>query len=669
MFKRFTLMLMASILVSGTPQPERWSLLSSGTKKGTLVMTPTGKSALKLHATSSLRGWVDDLEGVLVRDGNGLPTRFSVQGTQWSVAGYREMFRSERGRAKWSMKGESRKDVPVGGFYLPNATSLLNMSLFWMAETSLVRQGSPLPIISGGQATFSEPRFLDLTFDGKPIRVKQQVVAGLDLVPVYLWSEADGRPLAAMNTYDFMIRDGKEALTAQLEEAAAKDLRERMHALGVSARLDLGSTYALTHVDVFDPHTNSRKPDQTVVVEKGRILAVGPFASIQVPEGARSWPLPGKTLLPGLWDTHFHINTQTDGLIALASGSVCVFSPGDDPRKGPALRKAWDQGLEAGPWATSALLLDGPGPNTAQKAVVVDSREEVLTALVKAHAEGYFGIKIYGSLRKDLVPFIIQESRKQGFWVSGHVPAGYTIQDLVALGFREANHVNFAMLGLWPDVKEKTNGMARFSTIAERAHVLDLKGPAVQELLACFRQHGTVVDPTLVVFKALLDHAPGTPDANYGSLYERLPALVQRNVRMTEDLAENPQDRKRNRASFQKVLGFIRELYGAGVPIVPGTDNESTFSIAREMAMYVEAGIPAPEVLHLATLGTAKVFGQDMETGSIEAGKRADFVLVEGDPTQDIRNLERMVWVSKGGTVYDREKLLEGFGLSSRTAP
>jgi len=69
-------------------------------------------------------------------------------------------------------------------------------------------------------------------------------------------------------------------------------------------------------------------------------------------------------------------------------------------------------------------------------------------------------------------------------------------------------------------------------------------------------------------------------------------------------------------------------------------------------------------VLALATFGTAKVFGQDKETGSLEVGKRADFVLVEGDPAQDIRNLERMVWVSKGGTVYDREKLLEGFGLA-----
>jgi len=430
--------------------------------------------------------------------------------------------------------------------------------------------------------------------------------------------------------------------------------------------LDFGNAYALTHVDVFDPNTLSRKLDQTVIVEGGRIRAIGPSIDTPLPEGMRTLPCPGRTLLPGLWDSHYHIMIQMDGLQCLASGTVSVYSPGDDPRKGPALRKDWDQGKEDGPWTTSALLLDGPGPNTAQVAVVVDSREEVLKALEKARAEGYFGIKLYGSIKKDLVPFIIQEGRKQGFWVSGHVPAGYTIQDLVGLGFQEANHIYFAMLGLWPDVKEKTNGMARFTTIAERAHALDLKGQEMQDLLACFKKNGTVVDPTAVVIKQLLDHTPGTPDSTYGRLFDRLPAVVRRAALLNPDLAENPKERKRNQASMKKVLGFIRELYEAGIPLVPGTDNYPPFALTQELALYVEAGIPASEVLAMATLRTAKIFGQDKETGSIEVGKRADFVLVEGDPTQDIRNLERMVWVSKGGTVYDREKLLEGLGLSPR---
>jgi len=568
--------------------------------------------------------------------------------------------------ASWSLPGETRDGIKARGFYLPSAINVQAASLLWMAETDEIRRGGSLSIISGGQVTASESVPLVLSVNGKALRLRQQALLGLGYAPYYLWRTEDGRPLAAMTGWDIAIQESQESLAGALEEAAEKDLRARMHALGISSQVALGATYALTHVDVFDPNTLTRKLDQTVVVAEGRIRQVGSSAGVSLPEGMRTVACPGKTLLPGLWDSHSHIGTQTDGLIALASGSVCIYSPGDDPRKGLALRQAWDRGDEAGPWATSALLLDGPGANAAQGSVIVDSREDVLKALEKARREGYFGIKIYGSLKKELVPFIIQEGRKQGFWLSGHVPAGYTIQDLVGLGFQEANHIYFAMLGLWPDVQDKTNGMARFTTIAERAQALDLKGTEVRDLIACFKKHGTVVDPTAVVLKQMLDHTPGTRDSIYGGLFERLPALARRAALLNPDLAANPQERTRNQASMRKVLGFIRELHEAGVPVVPGTDNFAPCALAQELILYVEAGIPAPEVLSMATIKAARTFGQDKETGTIEAGKRADFVLVEGDPTQDIRALERMAWVSRGGKVYDREKILEGFGISPR---
>lgn len=643
---------------------ERWTLLSSGAAKGEMVITPTGNRAYTLHQTYDIRGIKDDLRGHLRLDSRGFPSAFEATGTLQSVAGYQETFSATNGLVTWSQPGESRKGVRTAGFYLPSPVNMLPVGLLWMAETKAIRSGGSLPLATGGSVSATPSRPLEIQVDGRMIRLTQQALLGLDLCPFYLWRDEKGHLLGAMTKWDMAIRRGQEALATALEKAAGEDLRQRMLNIGASARLDFGFTYALTQVDIFDPSTRAIRRNQTVLVEGGRIKAVGAAEAIDLPQGVKAHPCTGRTLLPGLWDAHYHIGVPTDGVQALANGTVCIYSPGDDPRFGPSLRKAWDQGLEAGPWCTSALLLDGPGPNTAQIATVVDSREEALKALEKARRDGYFGIKLYGSLKRDLVPYLIEEGRRQGFWVSGHVPAGFTIQDLVGQGFREANHIYFAMLGLWPDVKDKTNGMARFTTIAERAKDLDLKGKSVQDLIACFKENGTVVDPTMVVLQDLIAHEPGTPHAGFGRLFDRLPAIKLRSALLNPDLAENPADRARDQASFRKVQGFVRELHEAGVPLVPGTDNFPEFSLAQELILYVEAGIPTAEVLALATLGTAKVFGQDKVTGSLEAGKRADFVLVEGDPVQDIRNVERMVWVAKGGTVYDREKLLEGLGLA-----
>lgn len=664
--RTFSILALACGELIGAPPTERWSLLCSGEIRGTLVMTPTGKGSYRLRENYALRGFTDDLRGELKVDAEGVPTRFAINGTLQSMGGYREFFQMTHGQAAWSLAGENRRGVRRRGFYLPNATTFLPFGLVWMGNTAKLRHGGNLPIVTGGEVRASGITPLNLKVGGRTITVQQQTLTGLGLSPFYLWRDDRGEPLAALALTDMAIRKGQEGLATALEQAAGEDLKQRIQVMGASARIDMASTFALTQVDLFDPGSRTVKRNQTVLVDGGRIKAVGAPETVLLPDGVKVLPLAGKTLVPGLWDSHFHIGIPMDGLQALASGAVCVYSPGDDPRIGPDRRKEWDQGREVGPWCLSAMLLDGSGPNSAQVATVVDSREEALKAFEKAHADGYFGIKLYGSLKKEMVPFLIEEGRKQGFWVSGHVPAGYTIQDLVGLGFREANHIYFAMLGLWPDVKDKTNGMARFTTIGERALDLDLKGKAVRDLIGCFKANGTVIDPTAVVLQELLDHEPGTPHLGFGSLFDRLPAVRRRAAFLNPDLADKPTERARNKASFRKVLGFIRELHEAGVPVVPGTDNYPEFSLAQELTLYVEGGIPASDVLALATIGAAKVFGQDKETGSIEVGKRADFVLVEGDPVQDIRNLERMVWVSKGGTVYDREKLLEGFGLSPK---
>lgn len=104
---------------------------------------------------------------------------------------------------------------------------------------------------------------------------------------------------------------------------------------------------------------------------------------------------------------------------------------------------------------------------------------------------------------------------------------------------------------------------------------------------------------------------------------------------------------------FDNVLDIVRQMHEAGVPVLPGSDMLPGVAVHRELELYVQAGVPASEALTLATLGAARIMGMDNELGSIEPGKLGDLILVDGDPTADIGDLRRVVFVVKEGRVYD----------------
>jgi imidazolonepropionase-like amidohydrolase len=111
------------------------------------------------------------------------------------------------------------------------------------------------------------------------------------------------------------------------------------------------------------------------------------------------------------------------------------------------------------------------------------------------------------------------------------------------------------------------------------------------------------------------------------------------------------------------MLSFLKQLYDAGIPIVAGTDAFPGFALHRELELYVAAGIPAPRVLSMATLGAARVMKRDAEFGTVAPGKLADLIVVDGDPAQRISDIRRVALVMKGGTIYDPAPMYEAIGI------
>ena len=245
--------------------------------------------------------------------------------------------------------------------------------------------------------------------------------------------------------------------------------------------------------------------------------------------------------------------------------------------------------------------------------------------------------------------------------MSGHIPAGLTASDAVKLGYDEIQHANFLVLNFMPDVKE-TRTPARFIEPARRTGDLDLGSPEVRQFIQLLRDRHVTLDPTLSVFESMFLDRPGVMAVGFRTVADRLPVQIRRGV-LAGNLPMPPGMDEKYRASWKKMLAFIRELYLAGIPIEAGTDSMAGFSLHRELEIDAEAGIPAPEVLRLATLGAARIMGFESQLGSVRPGKLADVVLIDGDPAARISDVRKAVVTVKDGLVYRPAELYGELGV------
>jgi imidazolonepropionase-like amidohydrolase len=150
--------------------------------------------------------------------------------------------------------------------------------------------------------------------------------------------------------------------------------------------------------------------------------------------------------------------------------------------------------------------------------------------------------------------------------------------------------------------------------------------------------------------------------AGFARVADRVPAQVRRGFLYGGNAVPEGMD-QRYKDSFRQMLKMLKTFYDAGIPIVAGTDSLAGFSLHRELVLYVDAGIPAPKVLQLATLGAARVMKRDQELGSVAPGKLADVILVDGDPARQISDIYRVKTVVKDGVVYQVADLDRALGV------
>jgi imidazolonepropionase-like amidohydrolase len=604
------------------------------------------------------------LASLLTLGADGAALRFLVWGSTSRATRIDDSVSVAGGRVTIDHGGKSRSEpVPPLYFVAAGYSPVAVTEELWKYWSKHGRPAS-IPMYPNGVAVEIARRGEDEVTDddGKKQTLVRYAVAGLGWGRETVWIDAQGR-LAALKAVDAEFdhfeatRRGYSDVLPGLVASAARDGLAALSEMSQGASAAPGGPVAYVGATVVDATGAPPMRDAVVVVDDGRIAAVGPRRSVKIPAAARRVDLSGKTLLPGLWDMHAHFEQVEWGPLYLAAGVTTVRDCGNELDFIGAARDAIASGRGLGPRLVLACILDGEGPGSIG---TVRLREpgEIPALIEKFKAAGCAQVKIYSSLDPRLIAPLAEAAHAAGMSVTGHVPNGIGAVRAVEAGYDQINHLSFVARALLPPAYDPDKRLSP-AEFRRALGELDLESPAAQKTIALLRDRRIVVDPTM----ALSELGSKTRE----ELVAVEPGLVKiaPPLRAAFDSFGVPaEEAEHAHAVWQALFAVLRALHRGGVPIVAGTDQAVPgHSLHRELEIYVEAGFTPLEAIQAATLGSARALGMEKELGTIEAGKRADLIVVDGDPLRDIRALRKISTVVSGGRAYDTAALwrLVGF--------
>jgi imidazolonepropionase-like amidohydrolase len=446
-----------------------------------------------------------------------------------------------------------------------------------------------------------------------------------DRLVAYTTAGGGGLTLAA-------VRQPLDSAYSRFVALATRDRLAELARLSRRVRAVARGTIALVGGTLLDGTGLESVPNATVVVAEGRIAAAGPSATVRVPNGAQRVDVRGRTIVPGLWDMHAHVMQVEWAPMYLATGVTTVRDMGNEIDFELPLRDAIRTGRAIGPTLLLAGLVDGPGPD-AFGTVTAATLEEGRAVVRRYHDLGFQQLKLYTLLSPAVVAAITSEAHRLGMTVTGHVPASLTVLAAVDSGMDHIAHM---------PVRGEPGS------------------DSVRQIIEGLRVHGTVLDPT-ASWGELLGHSTAQPVATFQPGVDDLPPVLAQRIRA---MGVRTIDTATAHARLARTLGIIRELHDAGVPVVAGTDEGVPgFSVSREMELYQAAGFTPMDALRAATAVSARAMHLDGDVGTLEAGYRADLLVLDRNPLDNVANVRALRFVMKDGVLYRAADLRRAAGL------
>jgi imidazolonepropionase-like amidohydrolase len=412
---------------------------------------------------------------------------------------------------------------------------------------------------------------------------------------------------------------------------------------------------AITGATLIDGTTGAPLQDAVIVVDGSRITYAGARASITVPAGANVIDGRGRYVIPGLADMHHHLqsgstrpqqNLQSNLRRMLAVGVTTVFDPSVPMTEFTALKAAAAD--DAAPYARFfatgpiisvkgdflAAMVGGPMPESAQQAQVVvkDLKAAGVDAIKVQYDDVSWSMNQgFPILKRDVLDAIIKEAHQQHLKVFAHAPMLKHAKEALRLGLDGLMH-----------------------------GIID--EPIDQEFIALMKQNRATYVPTMALFNDMAD--VNAFARRQATSWDRAALQPPRLYEFfagsggVQSFEKNFNNLSFTRQHLSVQKDNVRKVLDAGVPIVLGTDTGFQgvlIGVATqiELELLVEAGLTPMQALNAATINAARMIGRENDLGTVETGKRADLVILDADPLQDIRNVTRIYRTMKGGVLYE----------------
>jgi hypothetical protein len=437
--------------------------------------------------------------------------------------------------------------------------------------------------------------------------------------------------------------------------------------------------FVLKHVRVIDGTGAAAKEDQTLVIANGKIQSIGPAVSGEIPQDAQQLERPGYTVIPGLVGMHNHLYytdsyavqvvngkigepglfiaeiPYTAPRLYLAAGVTTMRTTGSlEPYTDLKVKSRIEANLMPGPSIdVTAPYLEGTPTRFAQMHELTGP-DDAKRMVDYWAAEGMTSYKAYMNITREELSVAIQQAHAHKLKLTGHL-CSVTWPEAVALGIDDLEHGPvFADTEFVADKKPDVCPVGGASSWAKQ----DVNGAPVQEMIRSLVSHHVAVTSTLPVFEA---HTQGRPTLQQRTL-DAMSAESARSylIDRARLVSDSP-----FAALLRKEMDFEVAFVKAGGLLLAGPDPTGNggvlpgFGDQREIELLVEAGFTPVEAIHIATENGASYLGQQDRIGTLAPGKQADLVLIKGDPSKNIDEIENVETVFKAGIGYDSKKMID----------
>jgi hypothetical protein len=659
MRKHFAIAFALIVVSSGAAaDTERFTVIIGGKNVGHLMAKTTGDSMTVDYDYKDNGRGPTTVETIRL-DAEGLPVAWSVAGRTTFGGKVAEHFSRSGSRAEWvDSTGKGAAVIKQPTLYVVQSGSPWADCIY--ARALLKTRARQLPVLPGGRLLLEQGDVFTVQGSAGAIQVTRYDLSGINLTPETILLDANAELFAFVTPSFILVRAGYEDEEQQLRRRAADWSTQRF----VRIEHDVAHRYAgpvrVRNVRLFDPTTSSLTAPVSVLIKGKRISAVESLDSPPT-RGETTIEGAGGTLLAGMYEMHAHLD-QDEALLNVMAGTTTVRDMGNDNEVLDRLDRQIEDGALGGPHIIRSGLIEGKSPFSSNLGILVDSQEHAVDAVRWYGARGYWQIKIYSSINPAWVPGMAKEAHLLGMRVAGHVPAFTTTDQMIEAGYDEMTHANVSMLGWVLQPFEDTRTLLRLTSM-KRFASLDLQSTKVQRTIGMMADRHLAIDPTLAVAEAFTRNRDGQIPPGAVDYFDHMPIGWRRGALKAWIDTSAPGDDQAYRAAFDKIIDTVRLLHDRGVFMVFGTDLGGSFAYHHELELYQRTGMTPAEILKRATYDSARYLGQDQQMGTIEKGKLADFFLVPGDPTKDLKAIKTISMVVKDGAFYYPTEVYPKFGI------